>query len=113
MQFGKVQSILKPGLHTFNPCTEKIIKIDMRTQIIDLGLQTLLTKDSVTVFIDAFVNYSVTDPIKAQFMVQDYQRLIRFFAQGVMKNIIAQHTLTEILNNRLSIESQLCKLIDK
>jgi regulator of protease activity HflC (stomatin/prohibitin superfamily) len=113
LEFGKIQSILKPGLHSFNPCTEKIIVIDMRTQIIDLGLQTLLTRDSVTVFVDAFVNYSVTDPIKAKFMVQDYKRLITFFAQGVMKNIIAQHTLTDILNNRLEIESQLTKLIDK
>lgn len=100
LEFGKLQSTLKPGLHSYNPCTEKILKIDMRTQIIDVGLQTLLTRDSVTVFVDAYVNYSVIDAVKAHFMVQDYKRMITFFTQGVMKNIISQHTLTDLLNNR-------------
>jgi regulator of protease activity HflC (stomatin/prohibitin superfamily) len=78
-----------------------------------VGLQTLLTKDSVTVFVDAFVNYSVIDPVKANYMVQSYSRMITFFTQGVMKNIISQHTLTDLLNNRRQIESKLTKMIDR
>lgn len=113
LEFGKLQSKLKPGLHSYNPCTEKIVKVDMRTQIIDVGLQTLLTKDSVTVFVDAFVNYSVVDPIKAIYMVQSYSRMITFFTQGVMKNIISQHTLTDFLSHRKEIESKLAQMIDK
>lgn len=112
LQFGKLQSTLKPGLHSFNPLTETITTVDMRTQIIDVGLQTLLTKDSVTVFVDAYVNYSVIDPVKATFMVQDYKRMMTFFTQGVMKRTISQHTLTDLLNNRMAIEAELTQMID-
>lgn len=112
MKFGKFVSKLEPGLYTFNPCTEKIIIVDLRSQVIDVGLQRLLTKDNVTVFIDAYVNYSVIEPEKAQFKVINYRQLMSYFTQGVMRTIVSEHTLSELLINRKMIEKKLTEIID-
>lgn len=113
LEFGKLKSVLKPGLHSFNPCTEKIVTVDMRINTLAVGMQTLLTKDSLTVFIEAYINYSVIDPVKAKYMVQDYQNLIGYFARGALKNVVAQHTLNEILTNRQQVEAKLTGMIDR
>ena len=112
LDFGKLSNILKPGIHSFNPCTQKIIKVNIKSQIIQIDQLVLLTSDSVTLFIDVYVNYSVVDPVRATFMVSDYSRMITFFTQGVMKNCISTNSLTDFLQNRQKIESKLVKLID-
>lgn len=112
MRFGKFVSKLQPGLYTYNPCTENIIVVDLRSQVIDVGLQRLLTKDNVTVFIDAYVNYSVIEPEKARFKVIDYKQLMSYFTQGVMRTIVSEHTLSELLINRKKVEKKLTEIID-
>ena len=72
----------------------------------------MLTKDNVTLYVDAYVNFRVTDPEKATFKVVSYMSMIRFFTQGVMKTIIAEHTLTDILVKRKEIERKITKIID-
>ena len=113
LRFGKYVSKLKPGMYTFNPCSEVIQVIDMRAQVLDVGNQSLLTKDNVTLYVDAYVNFRVTDPEKATFKVVDYMSMIRFFTQGVMKTIIAEHTLTDILVKRKEIEGKITQIIDE
>lgn len=62
-----------------NPCSEYIEIVDMRAQIMDVGFQSLLTKDNVTIEVDAYINYKVQNPEKAFFKVKDYRNMIRFF----------------------------------
>lgn len=112
-EFGRYVCKLPPGFYSFNPCTEQIVQVDMRAKIIDVGLQTLLTKDNVTVFIDAYVNYAVIEPEKAIFKVQDYQSMMTFLTRSVMKTIVAEHTLSEMLVNRKVIEKKLTHIIDE
>lgn len=112
LRFGKYVSKLEPGMYTINPCTEIVEVVDMRAQVLDVGNQSLLSKDNVTLYVDAYVNFRVTDPEKASFKVVDYMSMIRFFTQGVMKTIIAEHTLTEILVKRKEIEKKLTQIID-
>ena len=112
MELGVFKAILDPGLHSYNPCTEKIITIDLRSKVVDVGLQSLLTKDSVTIMVDAYVNYAVVRPEIAYFKVVDYASMIRFFTQGVMKSIVSEHTLNEMLGNRKGIETKMASLID-
>lgn len=112
-EFGTYTGKLPPGFYSFNPCTEKIIEVDMRAKIIDVGLQSLLTKDNVTVMIDAYVNYSVVEPEKAVFKVQNYQSMMTFLTRSVMKTIVAEHTLGEMLVNRKVIEKKLTHIIDE
>lgn len=111
--FGKYSEKLPPGLYSFNPCSERIIKVDMRAQVHAIPNQTLLTKDNVTLFIDAYASFRVTVPENATFKVTDYRSMINFMTQGTMKTIIAEHTLTEMLGNRKSIEKKITEIIDE
>lgn len=113
LRFGKYVSKLQPGMYTYNPCSEEIQVIDMRAQVLDVGNQSLLSKDNVTLYVDAYVNFRVTDPEKATFKVASYMSMIRFFTQGLMKTIIAEHTLTEILVKRKEIEKKITQIIDE
>lgn len=113
LEYGKYVARLPPGLYAFNPCTEEIKVVDMRSQIIDVGNQQLLTKDNVTLTVDAFVNYRVVDPALAVFKVYDFRQMIMYLTQGVMKTIIAEHTLQELLANRKSIEKKITKIIEQ
>ena len=113
MSFGKYVEKLPPGLYSYNPCSESITQVDMRAQVINIAQQTLLTKDNVTLYIDAYVNFRVVVPENAIFKVVDYRSLINFMTQGTMKTIIAEHTLTEMLGNRKVIEKKITEIIDE
>lgn len=112
MRFGKFVSKLRPGLHSYNPCSENIVVVDIRAQVLNVGSQSLLTKDNVTVFVDAYVNYRVVTPEAAIFKVENYEQMMSYFTQGVMKTIVAEHTLTDLLVNRKTIEAKITEIID-
>lgn len=79
----------------------------------DLNGQTLLTKDNVTVYVDAYVHYRIVVPEWAIFKVEDYYQLVKFMTSGVMKTIVAEHTLTELMVNRKNIEKKITDIIDE
>lgn len=110
--FGKYVDKVGPGLYSFNPCTEGFIMVDTRAQFMDLLQQTLLTKDNVTVYLDAYVHFRILIPEYAVFKAQNYSQLVRFMTSGVMKTIVAEHTLSELLVNRKMIEKKITEIID-
>ena len=113
ISFGKLVKKLPPGLYAFNPCTQRIIVVEMRAQMLDIGMQNLLTKDNATVMVDGYVHFAVIEPEKAIFKAKNYVRMISSFTQGTMKSIVAEHTLTEMLTNRKAIEKKLTGIIDE
>ena len=112
-EFGRLIEKLPPGLHDYNRCSEKIIMLDLRSQIIDIPAQSLLTRDNVTVSVDAYVNYKIVIPELAYFTVSDFNSLVGYMTQGVMKTIVAERTLSELLVNRDEIEKGITNIIDK
>lgn len=110
--FGKYTEKVGPGLYTYNPCTDNFIIVDTRGQFMDLFQQILLTKDSVTVFLDAYVHYKIVVPEWAIFNASNYEQLVKFMTSGVMKTIVAEHTLSEQLENRKVIEQKITDIID-
>ena len=110
---GKFTRKLGPGLHTYNPCTDEVIKCETRAQIMNINKLSLLTKDNVTVGIDCFCQYKVILPELAHFKVQNYQDLISYMTQGALKSIVAESTLSELLANRKLIEKKLTMEIDE
>lgn len=78
IEFGKLKSKLGPGLHTINPMTETILMVDLRAQVINVAKQALLTKDNVTVLVDAYVNYKIVIPEYAIFKVSNYYELVNY-----------------------------------
>lgn len=112
-RFGKYEKKVGPGLYTFNPFTERFKLIDMRAILLDIPEQALLTKDNVTIYLDGYVNYKVSIPEKAAYNVQDYSRLVLFMTQGVLKTIVSEHTLQDLLSNRKVIEKKQTDIIDE
>lgn len=110
---GRLVGKFGPGLHTFNRCTEKIITVDMRVQSLNVNKQTLLTKDSVTVYIDVFVNFRIVIPEYALFKTSNYYALLDLMVQAVMKNIVSERTLSQLLINRKEIEKSTCYFLDE
>lgn len=86
-RFGKYVKQTKPGLIYVNPCTDKLIDVDMRLQVIDLEKQSVLTKDNVVVTIDATVYFRIKDAKTAIFRIERYQEAIEQLTYSVLKNI--------------------------
>ena len=72
MRLGKFHGLVPSGLAIIMPLTDSVIRVDMREQVISVPPQKLITKDNVTVEVDAVVYYKVVDPVKSQFEVQDF-----------------------------------------
>lgn len=112
IEFGRLIRKLEPGLHSFNQCSQEILLVDLRTKILNIQPQMLLTKDSVTVQVDAFVTYKIVVPELATFKVENYTALVSYMTQGVMKTIVAERTLSELLVKRDEIEKAITSDID-
>ena len=87
--------------------------VDLRTRMINIPPQPLLTKDNVQLQIDTFCTFRIIVPELALFKVADHRQVIILKTQGSLKAIISEHTLTEILTNRKVIEDKLCTIIDE
>lgn len=112
LTLGRYTRKIGPGIHALNPCTEDLIHVDMRAQICDIPAQNLLTKDNVALSVDAFCQFKITIPELAQFKVENSKRLIEFMAQGTMKTVFCENTLTELLANRKKIEKNVTEMMD-
>lgn len=113
MEFGKLVKKLPPGLHTLNNCSQKLVIADIRTKVLDIPAQNLLTKDNVTVQIDGFITYKIVCPELAYFTVQNYLGLLGSLSMGLLKTIVVERTLTELLTQRQEIQDQITREIDR
>lgn len=112
-EFGKLKAKLGPGIHTFNPCTEKVTMVDLRVQSLNTAPQKLLTKDNVSVHIDVFVNYKIIVPEFAMYKTSNYFNLLNLMVQSVMKTIVSERTLAQLLCNRKEIEKSTTHIMDE
>lgn len=111
ISLGKFIQKIPPGIYSFNSCTEKILVVDCRTQLKPISTQILITRDNISLFVDAFVQYRIKNPEYAIFKVENYEGLIDYTAQGTIKTIFAEHTLSEILEKRAKIENEIALII--
>jgi len=107
LRFGKFHALANSGLTFIMPFTDSIVRVDMREQVISVPPQKLITKDNVTVEVDAVVYYKVVDPVKSQFEVQDFGYACTTLAQTNLRNLIGDRTLDETLVARDMINSNL------
>jgi regulator of protease activity HflC (stomatin/prohibitin superfamily) len=112
MTLGRYTRKVGPGIHALNPLTETIRIVDMRAQMCNIPAQNLLTKDNVTLTVDAFCQFKITIPELAAFKVKDVIQMIGLMTQGTMKTVFCENTLTELLANRKKIEKNVTELMD-
>src|ERR1700741_805770 len=113
MRLGKFHGLVPSGLAIIMPLTDSIIRVDMREQVISVPPQKLITKDNVTVEVDAVVYYKVVDPVKSQFEVQDFGYACTTLAQTNLRNLIGDRTLDETLVARDMINTNLRHVLDE
>lgn len=111
-RLGRFQSIKGPGLYWIIPLIERQQMIDIRTRTVDLEQQETITKDSVTIKVNAVLWFRVTDPAKAIIQVANYTQAVYQFSVTALRNIIGQHQLDQVLREREQINATLQKVVD-
>ncbi|KAI4814706.1 hypothetical protein KUCAC02_003890 [Chaenocephalus aceratus] len=92
-----------PGVFFILPCTDDIVKVDLRTVSFDIPPQEILTKDSVTVSVDGVVYFRVSDPIASVANVANADFATRLLAQTTLRNVLGTKNLAELLSDREGI----------
>lgn len=111
-RLGRFHGIRGPGLYWIIPFIERKRTIDIRTKTVDLEQQETITKDSVTIKVNAVLWFRVTDPEKAIIKVADFNKAVYQFSVTALRNIIGQHQLDEVLKEREQINSTMQKIVD-
>jgi regulator of protease activity HflC (stomatin/prohibitin superfamily) len=111
-RLGKYQRTADAGLTLIIPFMERLIKIDMREQVVDVPPQSVITKDNVVVEVDAVVYYEVTDPIKVTYNVANFYAAATKLAQTNLRNLVGDLALDESLTSREVINTKLRQILD-
>ncbi len=112
-RLGRLLGIKGPGLVFVIPIIDSTIKLDLRTRVIDVPKQRVITKDNVTVDVDAVVYFRITDPQKAVVEVQRYEVATGLLAQTTLRDILGNQTLDELLSKREELNKSLQSIIDQ
>src|SRR5438552_9435635 len=112
-RLGRYHSVRGPGLYYNFPLIEWQRKVDMRTITVNVEPQETITKDSVTIKVNAVLWYRITEPFKAVLEVADYRSAVYQVALTSLRNIIGQHMLDEVLKERDQINLKLRAIVDQ
>jgi len=112
-RFGRYRKTLDPGLHLIVPFIEKVRKVDMREQVVDVQPQEVITKDNVVVTVDAVVYYQATDPVKLSYNVANFILAATKLAQTNLRNVIGDLDLDQALTSRETINTELREILDE
>ena len=110
---GKFSSIMQPGWRLVFPIFQSYSKIDIRTKVIDVPEQEVITKDNVSVKINAVIYYNIFDASKAVLGVENFHYAVSQLAQTTMRNSVGSVTLDELLSCREKISTTICEIVDK
>jgi len=111
-RLGKYQRTAGSGLSIIIPFMERLIKVDMREQVVDVPPQGVITKDNVVVEVDAVVYYEVTDPVKVTYNVTNFYLAATKLAQTNLRNLVGDLALDESLTSREVINTKLRQILD-
>ena len=106
-RLGKFYALMEPGWHVIFPAFEKIERVDMRTQVLDIPPQNVITRDNVKVSIDAICFIRVTDPKKALIEIKDYKKAIEGFLIAELRNVSSKMELEGVVEKAEDINTLL------
>ncbi len=112
-RLGRLMGAKGPGLFFIIPIIDRMIKIDLRVVTLDVPAQEAITRDNVTVKVNAVVYFRVVDPSAAVVNVEDYRRATWNIAQTTLRNVLGQSELDELLAHRERINQKLQQIIDE
>lgn len=112
-RFGKFNKIMNPGWNLILPIIDSFKKVDVRTKAVDVPEQEAITKDNVSIKINAVLYYKVFDASKAVLAVENFNYAVSQLAQTTMRNAVGSVSLDELLSERDKISSEICKIVDE
>jgi len=114
-RLGRVDpdNVKGPGLRVLVPFIDRMYKVDLRTVTMEVPPQEVITKDNVTIKVNAVVYFNVMNPVAAVIKIADHLRATSLIAQTTLRNILGQHEMDEILAEREKIGQALQKMIDE
>ncbi len=113
LRFGRLVGIRNPGFNVIIPFVDRMSKISLRVKTTVLEPQEVITRDNVTVRVDAVVYFMVIDPAKAVINVEDYQQASIQLALTTIRSVLGQSELDELLAHRDQINLRLRQIIDE
>ncbi|MFF5073528.1 SPFH domain-containing protein [Micromonospora olivasterospora] len=112
-RFGRVlDRVRQPGLQLIVPVADRMVRVSMQTTVIGVPAQGVITRDNVTLTVDAVVYYRVVDPVKALVNVRDYPAAVLQVAQTALRSVIGKADLDTLLRDRDRINAELKAVID-
>ncbi len=110
---GKFSSVMQPGWRLVWPIVQTYQKVDVRVKAVDVPDQNAITRDNVSVRVNAVIYYKVSEAEKAIIEVEDFRYAISQYAQTTMRNIVGEVTLDELLSSRDKIADRIREIVDK
>lgn len=110
---GRFQEVKGPGLIILIPFIQQMVRVDLRTVVLDVPTQDLITKDNVSVRVNAVVYFRVVDPQMAINNIESYSDATSQLAQTTLRSVLGQHELDELLSERERLNKDLQSILDQ
>lgn len=111
--FGRFTSVKGPGLIIVIPLVQQIVRVELRTIVMDVPSQDVISKDNVSVKVNAVVYFRVLDPERAIIQVENYHAATSQLAQTTLRSVLGQHELDEMLAEREKLNRDIQEILDK
>src|SRR5689334_8661210 len=111
-RLGRLQGVKGPGLILLIPVIDKMVKVSLRTVVMDVPPQDIITEDNVSIKVNAVVYFRVVQPQKAIVEVENYLVATSQFSQTTLRSVLGQSELDDLLSQREKINQKLQQIID-
>ena len=112
-RLGRFSGVKGPGIFFIIPIIDRVILLDLRVFTIDVAKQVVITKDNVSVEVDAVIYYRVTEPEKAVIQVENYKLATSLLAQTTLRDVLGQIELDDLLSKRDELNKKLQEILDR
>ncbi|MEO8724400.1 MAG: slipin family protein [Sphingobium sp.] len=112
LSLGRFGGIKGPGLVLLMPFIQQMVRVDLRTQVVDIPSQDVISRDNVSMKVDAVLYFNVVDPERAIIQVQNYLPATNMLAQTTMRAVLGQHDLDEMLSERKKLSTDVQSILD-
>ncbi len=110
---GRFHKVKGPGLIIIVPIIQQMVRVDLRTKVMDIPTQDLITRDNVSVMVNAVLYFRVVDPERAIINVETYMEATGQLAQTTLRSVLGQHELDELLAERERLNLDIQEILDK
>lgn len=111
-RLGKLSGVKGPGIFAIIPFVDRIVRVDLRVRQFDVPKQTTVTRDNISIDVDAIVYYHVTDSARAIVEVEDYEGATSLISQTILRDVLGQNELDTILSDRESLNTHIKDIIE-